>query len=192
MRHYSTIIGAIVVAVALCASAGSAETVHPTGAGVAAYYQLSGTTISTEDTLVVSRGIVNDESFSLAGLYLSEQLPPELQLVSAVVTINGAPTAIADSTLPSGTVLSGYTAHCWMLGSPSGGATLDPGDSLSLVVKLTCTTEGSYALPLHAATWFGNGDGYFAADNGAAITVTTPIDTIPPAAIFDLSASSGN
>ncbi len=186
MRH--TLFLTILIVGLLSLASASAETVHPAGTNFAAAYSLSGTSLTTNDTLVISRSFVNGESFAITGLYLSENLPPELSIVGADISLNGSPLTVADS---SESILSGYVSHCWLIGTPGSGTDMNPGDSLSLELKVTCATEGTYALPLHTTVGYGNGAGVFAADSAAAITVSAPADITPPAAISDLSAAAG-
>jgi len=178
--------------VALGAPGYSAETVYPAGSAIDADYQLSGTTLSTGDTLVIFRSVANGESFALTGLYLSEHLPPQMTVVGESVTINGAPAAAVDSVLPPGTLLSGYSSYYWLVDTPSGGVDLNPGDSLSLEIRVVCPVEGSYNLPLHTTTWYGDGDSFFAAGDSTIVTVTAEADITPPAAISNLSITPGN
>jgi len=187
MRH--TLFLTILAAGLVSLTSVSAETVHPSGTNIAASYSLSGTALTTNDTLVISRSIVNRESFALSGLYLSDNLPPQLSIVGAEIKLNGAPLVVADS---AGSILSGYVSHCWLVGTPGGGTDMNPGDSLSLELKVTCAAEGTYALPLHTTVGYGNGDGFFAADSAAAITVAAPADITPPSAISNLSVAAGH
>ncbi len=190
MRHSWTIL--FILTSVVVAAAGRADSLHPSGSAVIASTALSSSTVAVGDTIVISRQIINGEPYPLSGVYLSEHLPPEFTVMSSSLTIDGVPAAVDDSVLPSGSVLSGYVSHYWVIGSPSGGTDLSPGESLQLEITVTCSSEGSFTLPLHAMAGYGNGSGVFSVGDPSTITVTSPADTTPPSMITNLSVTSGN
>lgn len=163
----------------------AAESIYPAAAGISASYTLSGTSLDAGDTLTITRQLTNNAGFPLTGLYLAEHLPSGLQIVSGVVTVNNVPVTAAYSTLPQGSVLGNHTSHFWTVSQP-GVPALPAGQALRLVLKLTFTQPGSYALPLHTAAFAGNSNPYFATGDAVTVTVTQSVDTTPPAAIGDL------
>ena len=181
--------------IAVCAlvaadSARADDAVYPAGSAVAVGYALGAAELGPNDTLTIVRTIVNGETYDLTGLYLAEHFPPELSLTTVTTTLNGGAISSEQSTLPTGTVVSGSTGYIWVFDDPAtpGGVQLAPGDSLSVILRLTAGSVGTYALPLHTTAFYGNGAAQFAIDQPLSVTFGNPVDTIPPAAIMDLGA----
>ena len=164
------------------------DLVYPAGSSVAVGYALGAAELGPNDTLIIVRTIVNGEAYDLTGLYLAEHFPPELSLTAVTTTLNGSAISPEQNTLPTGTVVSGFTEYVWVFDDPAtpGGVQLAPGDSLSVTVRLTAGSVGTYALPLHTAAFYGGGTAQFATDQSLSVTFGNPVDTIPPAAIMDL------
>ena len=190
MRKYLSGFLVLTSMLILVASANSQETVYPAGANITVRYSLNRTSMSTADTLVVTRTFVNKTTYPVTGLYFSDNFSSQYRVVTQTVTVNGSTLAVTSTGPDYGQVTTGFNNYRWIIDSPVAGEnrhrTIAAGDSVSLVVKIVCSTVGTYALPLHATVGYGNGSGIFAQANGATITVTSASDTTPPAAILDL------
>lgn len=153
----------------------SAETLYPSGFSITSQYELSASTITTADTLVITRTIVNHESFILTGLYYSENLSPEFQVESHSITLNGAGISYSFLGPSSNSVITGYNTYYWIVDEPGSSGSIhndiNPGDSLVLTLMLTCSTVGDYSLPLHTTVFYGNASGIFSTGDTQAITV---------------------
>jgi uncharacterized repeat protein (TIGR01451 family) len=170
--------------------ASAAETLYPTGSNFIMQYNLSTQTIGVGDTLTISRVLVNNESFPISGLYFSENIPSEFSLVENSVTVNGGSIDYEfDGSL--GSMFPGNRCYYWVIDAPDGSVQnhINPGDSVVVTIRLTCSKAGNYVLPLHTGSFLGNTSGFFATDDAISITVTSPsADTVPPDRITDLEA----
>ena len=171
----------------LCLSA--AETIYPSGYNLICEYQLSDQSLSTEDTLIITRTFVNNESFTVGGLYFSENMPAEFDLVDYSITRNGSDlTCEFDDT--KGPVVAGNRSYYWVVDDPDGSVqnAINPGDIIVLTARVRCTTPDDYTLPIHTAAFYGNLSGFFSTDQPLSISVTAPSDTTPPDGIIDLGS----
>lgn len=172
-------------------SLGADDPVRPVGYDILSQFELSDSVLAFTDTLVITRRLVNNESFPLTGLYLSENFPPGPQLVAHSATLNSAAiTYDFDSPLADG-VLSGYDAYYWVIDDPSAAGSpqneIQPNDTLLLQYRLSFTESGQYNFPLHTAAFYGNGSGFFSADEQISVEVQAPAqDTTPPGQVTDL------
>jgi len=161
----------------LAAPAGlySQETVYPAGAAVENYYLTSSVTLSLGDTLTITRVLVNHESFDLSGLYFSDNLPPEFQVVAQSVEINGATIDYGFSDHVPNLVIPGLNCYHWVLDSPDGSENIhnliSPDDSVVLEVKIVATDVGNFVLPLHTSAFFGNSAGFFSTSGPISVDV---------------------
>lgn len=179
MRRTAIIILAIVLI--LASSTGlAAETIYPAGYNHRTDYILSTTVMTASDTLVVERYLVNGEPIALDYLYFSDQLPSSFHVVNYSLTVNGTPNAhmFLDS-MPNLT-LDVYDTYHWVVSSPDPDdgmvQTVNPGDSVSLRVRMICRQEGSYELPLHTTVFSSAGVGFFATAASIPITVESCCD----------------
>jgi hypothetical protein len=174
-----------------------ADLFYPAGHSLSASYETSHTSMTVSDTLVLSRSLVNGESYSLTSLYFADNLPPEFSIISYTLTRNGAPIGCGFSGPNPDTVLPGYDAYQWVVDWPDtfGGLQTEiiSGDSLHLEVMVTCEEAGSYSLPLHTLICCGNSGQMFAVPlASASITVDANVDLTPPGKIEDLNAQPGD
>ncbi|MEW5924134.1 MAG: hypothetical protein AB1746_09115 [Candidatus Zixiibacteriota bacterium] len=182
------------LAMAVLSMAGyAAETLYPGGYNISSGYAVSAYNITTSDTLVITRTVRNNESFSITGLYFSENIPPQLQVAAHAIAINGAGINYQYQANLTDSIVGGYDSYYWVVDDPESPATvqntLSPGDSLSFRLKLTAMLAGQYQLPLHTTVFYGNNSGFFSTDDMYTITVSgDEIDTIPPSRITDLRA----
>jgi hypothetical protein len=169
----------------------TAETLYPSGYNITSQFELSGTDISTGDTLVVTRTIINNESFALDGLYFSDNLPSEFTLTEYAIKLNGNNITTTYTANISPPIVPGYNTCEWVVDDPDGDPQnlVYPGDILTFEMKLVCFTAGDYQLPFHAAAFVGGNSGFFSTDDPISITVSSAQDTIPPSAINDLEAA---
>jgi len=163
------LISYIFLSMVLIASAktlAEADMFYPAGHNISASYEVSRTDMTVSDTLILSRSLVNGESYSLTSLYFADNLPPEFTIVSYSLSRNGQPIDCDFSTRNADSVLSGYDAYQWVVDWPdsSGGLQTEilSGDSLHLEMTVTCDAAGSYLLPLHTLVCCGNSGQMFA------------------------------
>lgn len=168
----------------------AAETLYPSGANIILQYNLSAQSINVGDTLTISRVLVNNESYPISGLYFSENIPSEFGLVDQSVTVNGGDINYEfDGSL--GSMFPGNRCYYWIVDDPDGSIQnyINPGDSVVVTIRLTCSEAGNYLLPLHTGSFLGNTSGFFATDDAISITVTSSsADITPPERITDLEA----
>jgi hypothetical protein len=172
----------ILLLVGITAAGAHAETdvFYPAGYSLSASYEISQTTMTVSDTLVLNRSLVNGEAYSLTSLYFADNLPSPFSVVSYALTRNGQPIGCGFSGANTDTVLPGYDAYQWVVDWPDslGGLQTEiiSGDSLHLEVKVTCDEAGSYSLPLHTIVCCGNGGQMFAVPSvSVSITVGTSV-----------------
>ena len=146
----------------------------PSGYSINFGYDLDPVVAEIGDTLTITRWVVNNESFDLTGLYLSEHLPPEMGIVSFDLTLNGSATPYLFVDTPIAEIYSGYDNYHWVIDDPNGGVgnTLHPGDSIGLTLKIRPYQGGVYTLPFHQTVFYGGASGFFSVDTDGGITVT--------------------
>ncbi len=154
------------------------ETVYPSGYSIQVFYTPDQTSMAAGDTLTITRWVKNNESFNLTGLYFSENLPSDFQVVSVSATRNGTALPIL-STGPFTSLVSGYNAYYWIVDSPDSSEnihnTILPGDSVELQLRVTSNNIGDYIFPLHTTVFYGNGTGMFSYDT-LSISVKLSLD----------------
>ncbi|HOD66554.1 MAG TPA: hypothetical protein PLR32_01930 [candidate division Zixibacteria bacterium] len=163
----------VVLGLLAAAPAAAQEPVYPAGAGVASTYTLSDTVLALGDTLAVTRTLVNGGSSPLAGLYFSENLPPDFTVVGESATVNGIPVAVLREGPLAGEVIPGYAAYRWIIDSPDRAVTrtLSPGDRAELTYRIVSSDIGRFPLPLHDAAGCGDSDGVFAVSSGDTVEI---------------------
>jgi len=154
----------------------AAEQLRPSGFDIGLTYEINQATLNAGDTLVITRTIVNHESFVLTGLYLGESLPTEMVVLDHAVAVNGQVIDYAFSGTATTTLIYGYHTYHWVIDDPrtigSFGTVLMPGDSLALVLKVIGNRQGDFVLPLHQTVFYGGGKAFFAVgDSAPVITV---------------------
>ena len=157
-----------------------ADLFYPAGHSLSASYEASHTSMTVSDTLVLSRSLVNGESYALTSLYFADNLPPEFSVISYTLTRNGGPIGCGFSGPNADTVLPGYDAYQWVVDWPDafGGLQTEiiSDDSLHLEVMVTCDEAGSYSLPLHTLVCCGNNGQMFAVlSTSVSITVDASV-----------------
>ncbi|MBN1212124.1 MAG: hypothetical protein JXA92_06055 [candidate division Zixibacteria bacterium] len=149
----------------IAATTYSAEIIVPSGTNVALDYQISAVLLKTSDTLIITRELVNNESFSLTGLYISENLPFPFEIVTQTVELNHAAIDYIYMEALYGMIIHGYSTFYWLIDDPDGSPginnTIYPEDTLNLVLKITCSREGNYELSEHTASFYSEGNSYF-------------------------------
>ncbi len=156
------------------------EAVLPDGYNIVSDYTLNSISLTYGDTLVITRILVNNESFSLAGVYFSENLPAVFEIVSEQVSKNGAPLSFVRQGPFPDSVLAGYSTYYWVIDSPDSSEnihnSLASGDSLFLEIKIVSTDIGDYLLPFHTTVCYGDSTGIFSVSDSTTISVTIGAD----------------
>ena len=189
-----TLFQAVVALFILALTSQAADSVYPATSQVTVEYLWSNPSPAAGQPVDIVRVLKNNESFPLTGIYFSENLPPEISVDSHDVTLNGNPVNSDYSGPIPDEIESSFNCYRWLIDSPDSlspyQVTLNPGDSIILTSSVTCFTEGSYQLPFHTVSFYGNGNGIFATADPSSISFGPPPDTIPPAAITDLTVES--
>lgn len=168
------------------------DPVYPQGLNILCEYSMTNSSITAGDTLVIQRVVVNNESYSMAGLYFSENLPSVFAVIQHTIRVNGNGIQYVYPDPDSGSVVAGFEVHRWLVDSPDAAAgfanEILSGDSVVFDLALICETPGTYEFPLHTVVAFGNGAGLFSVANPVSVVVTGNTDSIPPAPVIDLAA----
>ncbi len=178
--------------------ASAADDVYPPSYSIYSSYIVDPGHVAVADTFHVRRTLVNAESFTLGGLYFSDNLPPEFMITDQILTVNGAPTPVLTIGPISGQIAPGYDVYHWIVDSHGGQAGYDyivaPGDTVGLKLDLVCNQPGQYYLPTHSTVFLGVDTGFFATSAPVVVTVMDPV-TVPddqgqrqPGAIFASTA----
>ena len=166
-----------------------AESFYPSGYSIVSLYEVNSQSLYTNDTLIITRTIVNNESFPVSGLYFSDNFPPHFNLIDYSLANNHN---ILDHTFDEtvNSLFTGYNCFYWIIDDPSGSVQniINPGDSLVLSLRLVCSLADNYMFPLHTSTFYGNSTSFFSTSDALFIDISTEIDTISPSAINDLEA----
>jgi len=140
----------------------SAESLYPVGYEIESNYQINASEISITDTLIITRTVNNNGSHPITGLYFSENFPPEFNIISELVTINGESIQCSFQEEEVEPIIPGYITCHWVVDNPGIGENiLLPGDNLTFVLKIGCDDVGSYPLPLHSTVFYYDGIGFF-------------------------------
>ena len=168
---------------ALLAPAGAlaeADLFYPTGHSLSASYEVSRTSMTVIDTLIVRRYLVNSEAYTVTSLYFADNLPTAFSVVAYSLSRNGVMVGCDFSGRNADSVTSGFDAYQWVVDWPDalGGLQTEilSGDSLHLEVMVTCNEAGSYSLPLHTIVCCGNSGQMFAMPStSVSITVDASV-----------------
>ncbi len=141
------------------------DTVYPATVSINATYTLNDTAMTIDDTLIITRTVTNNESSALTSFYLYENLPNEFSIISHSVTINNIPVNYDYPTPTTSTSYTNQTEYYWVLDYPGTNGTYDlfiqPNDVVVVEYKVTCSTVGTYDLPLHTLTAHNGTTGLF-------------------------------
>lgn len=166
------------------------EAVYPTGTKVSVRYGLNKTTLAVGDTLIITRTLANSTSQGLTGLYFSDNFPAAFTVVGHSAKVNTSSITVSQTAPATGAVISGYQSITWLVDSPmpeeNRHRSIAAKDSVTLIIKITCSASGSYTLPFHSTVCYNGSTGIFATSNVLSVTFTPSVDTTPPAAIIDL------
>ncbi|MFH1701765.1 MAG: dockerin type I domain-containing protein [Candidatus Zixiibacteriota bacterium] len=151
------------------------DSIYPSGSNINCTYSLDDSQFRLGDTLTITREITNNESFSLMGLYISETLPPEFEIISTDVTINSLNITHRYIESAIGEIAVGYTTHFFVLDDPDSqlvyNNVLDTGDTVRIVLKVISIQSGEYQFPIHSAVMYSSTSSFFAVGSAADINV---------------------
>lgn len=176
MRNIKFTFGLIVGMFAMCHSAG-ADSIYPQGNNIICRYDLSGAAFQLGDTLIITRALVNHESFPLSGLYLSDNIPPAFNVVSYTLKYNGNNIDHFYSGASQDSVIGYYDTYYWVVDDPnvpSISNILYPGDSIVMTIRITFSQGGLFSMPMHTTVFYGDQTGYFATDIALSVAVEAP------------------
>ncbi len=152
------------------------ENVFPDTINIDPAYSISSGDFSVNDTVFISRTLINNESFNLENLFLSENLPSEFTLISSTANINGLPVSRYYSGPQLDHIFTGYNTYRWAIDLPVHDDTLNnilmPGDTLIIQYAFVCSTEGVYLLPFHTLCCYGNNTGIFTVSDTFSVVVS--------------------
>lgn len=171
---------AVLALMILAISVKADDSVYPAGSSITSRYTLSDTVVDYPEMVTISRTIVNNESFPLTGLYLSDNLPPGLSAIGYSIQINGSSTGSAFFDANPNEIINGCNSYYWVVDDPANASgihdTLYPGDSLVCQLSIAPDSAGLYQLPLHTAVFYGNSTSYFATDDTVTLRVQASLD----------------
>lgn len=160
------------------------ETIHPGGVNLDCRYTLSGSQVVLGDTLTIERILTNNESYPATGVYFTDNLPSQFDVVDAAVTIDGAPVPFLADGPESSQVFPGYYVYRWTVDSPDSSEQLNrplnPGEVLVVRYHVVGRDIGTFALPLHATVAYGNGSGIFAGNAADTVKVLSSVGVNDP------------
>jgi len=155
------------------------ETVYPENYDVFVTYMTSASIVEIGSALIITRTVTNNESFPLANLYLSENLPPELEMDSYSLNIDGIEIPFAYVGPLEDEIIAGYNTFYWMIDEPTIedplNLQLGPEETLNLEYRLTCAVSGSYSLIFHTTCFYGNGTGLFAMGDSSSVAFVSDL-----------------
>jgi hypothetical protein len=155
------------------------EILYPGGYAISSEYSLSANIFAIADTLKITRKVVNNEPFFLSGLYFSENLPPDFEILSSSVRLNDRPVAFMEEGPFGGYIIDNYNCYHWILDDPiseSVGNVVNQGDSVTLEVLVRSNDIGNYVLPMHTTVFCGNGTGFFSISEAINVEVRISLD----------------
>ncbi len=151
------------------------NSLYPPDYSITSIYSPVNSSIEFGDTLTIDRILVNNESFSLYGLYFSDNYPPEFQIIEHTVHLNGSTLAHEFELEEGRNIFSGYDLYYWIIDYPdaidSTQNIITPGDSLHLQLRIIAENPGSYELPMHTVVFYGNNGGIFATSDTRTIQI---------------------
>jgi hypothetical protein len=175
-----TFIKVMLLLTLLCNPLGAQETLYPAGFDIDSRYFLSADQVQIDDTLYISRYIVNNEAFPLAGLFFSDNLPPCFEVISHSVRANGLDIDFNDIGPIHNHEIRGYDSYMWIIDDPKDDTvinyTVQPGDSISLELGVVCAELGAYYLPAHASVFYGNASGFFSTSDTIGVEFVLQVD----------------
>ena len=168
MKKITLILGLILL-VPLHTVLAQVESLYPSGYNIDCRHTLSASELSLGDTLTITRVLVNDESFSLTGLYFSTSLPPELDVISQILEVDGTPVSVTSVAPADNLIFTGYRHHTWIVDSPDTSEhisyTVAAGDSVCLTLRVIPSNIGEFLLPFYVTSFYGNNQTFFATTN---------------------------
>lgn len=175
---------AIAVTVLAAGTLVGQDTTYPIGHSIDSRYWVSDTLVALGDTITIERRLRNNETFSLSGVYLTENLPGVFDIVEQTVTIDGTPVAALTEGPEPGGVINGYDTYRWTIDSPDPSEgisrSLEPGEELLVRYRVVSSDIGNFGLPLHLTAMYGNGAGIFATGTGDTVHVIIALDVEDP------------
>lgn len=151
------------------------DTVYPSGSNINCTYSLSGLQFRLDDTLTITREVTNNESFTLMGLYFSETLPPEFEILSTQVTLNSSSINFRHIESSVGEIVAGYTTHYFILDDPDSQSVynnvLNSGSSAQISLRVISGQSGDYQLPIHSSVMYSTTSNYFAVSDAVNVNI---------------------
>ncbi|MCD6162692.1 MAG: T9SS type A sorting domain-containing protein [candidate division Zixibacteria bacterium] len=166
----------ITLVILICCSRLSAyETIYPESLNIASSYSVSSTEFALTDTLTVNWSITNNESYYLANLYFSDNLPSEFSIISSSMQINSSSIVYYYSGAINSHIIPSNNTYRWVIDFPvpddSTNRILAPGDTINLEYQAICSDTGNYTLPFHTICCYGSGSGIFSTSDSIYLTV---------------------
>lgn len=151
------------------------ETLYPEGYDIPVIYSTPTLITVPGESITITRIIDNREFFDLGNLYISDYLPPELNIESYSATIDGLDISIQYSGAIENEAFPGYWGHQWLIDEPSVDDTMNrvlaSGEILQIQYSLLCNSPGLYLLPFHTVCFYGNNNGFFTLSDSKSLAV---------------------
>ena len=156
------------------------DTILPASVNIQSDYVLSNSLVTVDDTLTISRTVINNEAQPLTCFYFNENLPNEFTIISHSVTINDIPVSYDYPTPAVSAGFTNYTEYYFVLDYPGTHGTYDlliqPDDTVVVVYEVTCSTVGSYDLPLHTIIAHDGTTGIFGFSDSLIVQFDVSLD----------------
>ena len=156
------------------------EPVYPSIYNISSDYSLSSDMVALADTFVISRRLINDESFDFNGLYFSDNLPLEFSIIDQKIEVNGLEVEFETIGPISDHIIPGFDSYHWIIDSRGEFTGIDyiisPGDTVSMDLYIVCNTLGRFPLPSHTTVFYGNGSGFFATSDTVEVEIVLSLD----------------
>lgn len=153
------------------------DEIFPPGFDFVSRYEVPAQIVRANDTFSITRTFINNETFPLTGLYLSDNLPhfDYFEIVDHDASINGLPINYMFYHELSQPTIENFEAYYWVVDSPKDYEnihnTINPGDSLHVEVDLAAHQMGSYLFPRHTIVFYGDGSGFFTTADSVYIEI---------------------
>lgn len=157
----------------------AAEAIYPEGLAINVSYDMSDSIFTVDDTLIITRSLVNGESGDIHNFYLVDILPEQFDIISHNVVLNGDSIACyfeADQAMPQ---FPEYILYEEIFDHPLPDDTLNiiihPLDSLVVAMEIVCLVPNQYLLPFHTLCGYIDSTGFFSTSPEILIEVTPAV-----------------
>ncbi len=150
------------------------DILFPSNNGIIINYNVSSYELTTDDTLMIEFMISNNENHAFEGLFLTEILPGEFQVISQNISVNGQSISGYEYTFQASRLFSGYNEYHWVIDDPHSDRVnrlLYPEQYMILTIKAIPQSAGQFRLPFHTVCFYSNQISFFLLSDILTISV---------------------